>query len=280
MTNSMQHLLSNITPNQVKTDPFPHLVVENVMDDKDCLRLIEEYPDFNILSKGKDIGNNIRFDYRAEDSLQDESVSDFWKEFVSLNTSIEFFEKFIELFREQIEKEYPFFLDKIGGIESIKSGVHGIDSFQEKDVLIDANIAFNSPVKEVLSSVKIAHLDNPRKLYGGLFYLRHPQDDSVGGNLQVQKLKDGHKVILHGARLIDDEKLEVVGEVPYKRNTLVLFLNTPKSFHGVTPRGITDHPRLFLNLIGECEDNLFDTDKHQEKILRRIIRKSKLFAQN
>jgi len=39
---------------------------------------------------------------------------------------------------------------------------------------------------------------------------------------------------------------------------LVFWINTPYSLHGVTPRGITDVPRRYVNFVGEC----FSGPKH------------------
>ena len=54
---------------------------------------------------------------------------------------------------------------------------------------MDAQISINTPV-EKLSSVRKAHLDNTNKFFSGLFYLRLPNDDSRGGNLQLCKWRE------------------------------------------------------------------------------------------
>jgi hypothetical protein len=48
-----------------------------------------------------------------------------------------------------------------------------------------------------------------------------------------------------------------VVSVPYEANTLVLFLNSPNSVHGVTPRPPTPHVRRYINFQVELSRDLF-----------------------
>ena len=75
---------------------------------------------------------------------------------------------------------------------------------------------------------------------------------------------------------IDDDLVEQVMRVPYRRNTLFMFVNGPDSLHGVTVRQPTQHLRLFLNLVGETRVKLFDVPQHwQTRVakLPRLIKK-------
>ena len=51
----------------------------------------------------------------------------------------------------------------------------------------------------------------------------------------------------------------------YAPNTLVMWLNTPKALHGVTPRAITETPRRYINFVADCyglaSDVLFDVPR-------------------
>ena len=51
---------------------------------------------------------------------------------------------------------------------------------------------------------------------------------------------------------LDDAWVEPVGTIPYRRNRLVVLVNTPASLHGVSPRGVTSVPRRYINILGEA----------------------------
>ena len=71
---------------------------------------------------------------------------------------------------------------------------------------------------------------------------------------------------------IDDDLVEQVMRVPYRRNTLFMFVNGPDSLHGVTVRQPTRHPRLFLNLVGETRVKLFDVPQHWQRRVAKLPR--------
>ena len=49
-----------------------------------------------------------------------------------------------------------------------------------------------------------AHLANPNKLIVGLYYLRHPEDDSTGGDLQLCRYATlGYKTRVRRAQRAD-----------------------------------------------------------------------------
>ena len=67
--------------------------------------------------------------------------------------------------------------------------------------------------------------------------------------------------------------VEEVVRVPYQTNTLVLFLNSFNAVHGVTPRGVAPHTRMFLNIVGEAKDRHFEIAQYQEQGLRKFARR-------
>ena len=74
------------------------------------------------------------------------------------------------------------------------------------------------------------HIDNGNKLVTGLWYFRHENEEyGYGGNL-----------ILHNP-ITEEEKIFEYGE-----NKIVLFPNTPISWHRITIRKCSEHPRRFI----------------------------------
>jgi hypothetical protein len=103
--------------------------------------------------------------------------------------------------------------------------------------------------------------------------MRHPADDSVGGDLTISRFKSAHsdldaKASLFDGAYVSDEHLEVVETVQYRRNTLVLFINSIDSLHGVTVRQATPHGRRFVNLVGEVVTRLYRHRKGRPDYVR------------
>ena len=85
-----------------------------------------------------------------------------------------------------------------------------------------------------------AHIDNPHELIGGLFYLKHFNDNS-GGDLEPYEANN--KIVFH-------QKAEVYNLEDIKLFKILLninptmwffFLNSPVSIHSVTERNKSDY---------------------------------------
>jgi hypothetical protein len=114
-----------------------------------------------------------------------------------------------------------------------------------------------------------------------------PEDDSKGADLELLSPK-GTGLLKYGdQRMLPSDQTTHVRTIPYKRNTLVLFLNTPRSLHGVSPRVATPHTRYFINLVAETCEPLFEVEtlpppgkiaaskRHQASLLERIWRRTR-----
>ena len=72
--------------------------------------------------------------------------------------------------------------------------------------------------------------------------------------------------------------MQKITTVEYKENSLILFLNSGDSVHGVTQRSATDYSRRFLYFTAASHDvSMYDTTKNQihnvEKFLLRAKQK-------
>lgn len=268
----MKSVLNKAKISDIKTYPFPHLIIENAIDDKLCDDLIAEFPKDSVIAQGVAAESNKRFSFSAPFVSQSKDVGPLWKEFIARHASQEFLNEFLNLFGDHIKKQYPDFEKRFGTLGQLKSGVRNQDTFANKDVLVDSQICINTPVTDNPNSVKISHIDDVDKLYAGLFYLRADNDDSIGGDLELYKyISDKPKI--HGARLVANKYVERTATVPYKKNTLVIFLNSPEALHGVTVRERTPHTRRFMNLVAEMKEPIFSLDKYKENVFDKIIRK-------
>lgn len=248
-------VLSRAKKSDVVAKPFPYLIMKHAIDDSIVDELIRQYPPLVTTTKKASQGSNERHSLTAVDALKDETISPLWKDFVKANISPEFVKSIFTLFKDTILKEYPNFERDFGEISKLRVGLRHKDTFANSDVLIDSQISVNTPVFTP-SSVRGGHLDNPDKIFFGLFYLRHPDDKSMGGELELYKHK-GSDYYYTPSKNIDSKFLEYVDTVPYQKNTLVMVLNTPEAVHGVSVRSSTDVPRYFLNLLIEVKKPLF-----------------------
>jgi hypothetical protein len=142
----------------------------------------------------------------------------------------------------------------------VNTGTRKLDTFATKDVLLDAQIAGNTPVTAA-TSVRTTHVDHGSKLFSGLFYMRSEGDNSVGGDLTISRFKPEYSLeerlgCFSGA-YVDDRHVETLKTIRYSRNCLVLMINSLDSLHGVTIRRPTPHDRLFVNLIAEIDAPLY-----------------------
>ncbi len=259
----MNSLLSHAQKIDVSSDPFPHIIITDPLEEEICLQLLSEYPDVNTITKEENYSSNKRFSYSASEVFGNDNISPLWKQFVQVHTSNAFLSEVVGLFEEHIRLMYPCFEKEIRELNNLTSGVRKVDNFPDVDVLLDAQICVNTPVAGTPSSVRTAHVDKPNKLFAGLYYLRSLEDTSTGGDLEIYKFKD--KPNHFRGEYIRDKYVEVVKTVKYQRNVLILFINSIYSVHGVTVRSKTNTPRYFFNLLGEVKQPLFDLSQYQEK---------------
>jgi hypothetical protein len=270
--NNSMSVLRNATPARVVTDPYPFIVVDDALPDALCDALIAQYPALDILGVDPQ-QNNSRWSVPAHDVAQNGAITQLWRDFVAYHASRAFYDEVIDLFGEHIVRMYPHVFPNVAALRSLRIGIRDDDA--ESDLWLDAQISGNTTVRDA-SSVKSIHIDSEHKLFTGLLYLRGPNDDSTGGDLDVLRfrkdLTSAQWRRRYDGMFIDDEYVEPVMRVPYARNTLFLFVNGTNSLHGVTVRQPTEHLRLFLNIVGETRVKLFDVPQHWQRRVAKLPR--------
>ncbi len=257
----MESVLSTVTRRDVVRNPFPHILLEGAIDEETCRRLVQEFPPLEVVTQGRPFRSNKRFSYPAVDVLRNARISAVWRDLVAAHVSQAFLVQFLDVFGDSIRGLYPAFERDIGALGTLRAGIRRLDTFETADVLLDAQPSVNTPVTGEPTAVRGGHVDNPTKLFAGMLYLRRPDDDSVGGDLELYRFRRG-RFTFTGAE-IEARYIERVRTIRYERNVLVLFVNSLHSLHGVSVRSRTSMPRLFLNLVGEVKRPLFDLRRHQ-----------------
>lgn len=258
----MESIFDSIKQDDLSKEPYPHLALKNVVSKELCDELIRSYPSLNLIANTTKNFNNFRYNYSAYLTLSESRIPQIWKDFIQTHVSQSFFNQFLEIFGHEILNRYSFLGNSISDLKKLRVGIRKIDSFDTCDVLLDAQISGNTPVKET-SSVRGCHVDDPRKIYGALFYLRDERDDSFGGEFELSRPK-GKKFKFYNKVYINDKYAEVVKSLPYEHNNFAMFLNTPLSWHGVGPRRPTKYPRMFMNLIAEFKEPLFEINQYRD----------------
>ncbi|HYE73346.1 MAG TPA: hypothetical protein VEF04_08445, partial [Blastocatellia bacterium] len=219
-------------------------------------------PSIEVLTQGAAPESNKRFTLNSGDALSDHRVPRVWKEVIQAGLTQSFLNQVWSLFAPHIHQNFPDFADRFGKLESLKAISRQQGEVQRGCIGLDAQIAVNTPAIETGTTVRGPHIDHPKKLFVGLLYLRHANDTTTGANLEL--CEPLSKPPVYGPkRSLRRDEVRVVQTVPYRHNTLVLFLNTPHSLHGVSPREQTNHARYFLNLVGEAHAPLFQLEERK-----------------
>jgi hypothetical protein len=250
----MKSLLAKAVRSAIVRDPFPYLVIEDAVDAALCARLVAEYPSLEILAQGQESGSNRRFSYPAHLALANARVSATWKAFVEAHLTPSFWKEIAACFGDEIRRLYPDFEREVGALDALSVGVKNRD--QHRDILLDAQICANAPVDGPPSSCRPVHVDTPRKLFTGLFYLRREEDRSVGGDLELLRAK--RPDFSATSYEVDAASCEVVRTIAYASNVLVIWINSPVSLHGTNLRCATPSTRLLFNVVGDVKKPLFE----------------------
>ncbi|MFZ5746780.1 MAG: 2OG-Fe(II) oxygenase [Pseudomonadota bacterium] len=251
----MQSLLSRITRADIRRDPFPHVVASDVLDTETCRLLGESFPPFARIGWDNPRvppRSNRRFELSGWliETLDD--MPDIWRRFVARHASPDFFAEVVALFRD----DWPAALvDTLGGdLMGHRMGRLMRDSFDGGAILQDARVEINTPVIGAASSSRGPHLDMPNRLFSCLYYLRHPDDDAEGGDLELFRWKHA-PVASITCDALPPEAVERVATIPYRANQLVIFPNGINAIHGVSVRQPTPHTRRYVFVTAEIAAN-------------------------
>jgi hypothetical protein len=275
----MNTILDKVTKDNIRMKPYPHVVIKDALPKDLADALLKDFPSLKHLSRGRQglikngqIPNNLKVRYCGADVAQDKTLEDVWKKFIEAHLTGEFGMKFLDVFGQAIVESHPQLSDMINKADPDQIGVRKIDSFDDKEILLDAEICADTPVKKE-SSVRSAHIDSCDKLGVAMYYIRDEENNSVGGEFQVFRILKDNFVMNHIRNVKQRylKNLEVVESVQYEHNTLVIFLNASDAFHGVSNRKPTNHIRKAFNFTLMVKDPIFDLSRYNEnKWLRRF----------
>jgi len=272
-------ILQNFRSSLLQREPFTYFSIDRALPDSLYEELSRTYPsietifDYCFRKNDKEMVQNTRYQLScAEVYEMPDLLIGAWRDFVYYHSSQEFLDEVLDKLGDSIHATYPALaaaMERKAPGGKPRAGVrrHG-DTAGECELALDCQIGINSPVTVEGSSVIGPHLDNPKELYAGLFYLRHPEDVASGGDLIVYEWKDRQNRGFVEKRYIDPSLVVERGSIPYGPNRFVWFLNTVEAVHGVTIRQRSPQPRRLCNIIAEVYPTvptLFDVSALQTK---------------
>lgn len=261
----MQSLLAGVTAADIRTDPFPHIVLSDVLDEETHRALNAGFPGFAQIGWAdprRPPGSNRRYQLSASLIMNHPELPQVWKDFVRRHSSPEWLAEVAALFRGH----WPDgLLRALGGsLTGHGTGLILRDGFDRARILMDARAEINTPVTGPASSSRGAHLDTPNRLFTCLYYLRRPEDDAEGGDLELFRWKDGRIATLEHYELPADA-VERVAVIPYRSNQMVIFPQSAHALHGVGIRHPTPHTRQYVFISAEIEEDWLTAGQGTER---------------
>jgi len=175
-------VFSKARAEDIRTEPFAHLVIEDALDADVFEKLLRARPPYN----GSADADNVRNATPAWVIMTTEVFDPVWRDFAILHTRPEITRFVLHLFEGHLTNAL------LNMDEAARFGVQGLCDWADTDVQTDARLEIISPAHSPGSHRK-GHLDTPNRLFSALLYLRAPDDDSTGGGLDLFRWTDGPK---------------------------------------------------------------------------------------
>ena len=264
------HLLSNVRPEDILDAPFVHYTSRSMVSADAYAALEADFPSLAMILDGRSVGNNQAVRMTVKQVLNDRRISALWREFFEYHTSADYWREVVRLFGDRFRSAFPDLEQRIGRrYEDWRVVPRGFAG--EADIHLDCQFVMNTPVTEV-GSVKTAHVDLCDKIFSALYYFREAGDNTPGGDFEIYRWRRDPRFIKHRAMDRDVQKVKIV---KYEANAYACFLNSQRSVHGVSPRGITEIPRRYINFIAELPLKAFEPrqlDKWQSLWYRHDVK--------
>ena len=246
-------VLDGLTPADVRTEPFAHVVVDDALPADAYAALARTFPAFAQVGWDGPAPSNQRFAMSTFVYEILDSMPDAWRLFGARHTSREFLRQVHALFAQHWT---PAAESVWARLDTAQLGLFMRD--HDADIQCDARAELNTPVTDTPSSVRGGHLDTANRLFSGLLYMRPDGDDTPGGDLCLYRPADGVDTVERkNAFAFEPDDLVEAVRVPYAANRLVMFPNSPAAIHGVTPRPLTPWQRNYVFITAEVGADLF-----------------------
>lgn len=259
-------ILSKAAKANLVTAPYPHLVITEALDPTIFEQLSNQFPDDGIILNGRP-QKDTWFDYPACKVVEDERISPLWRDFFRHHTSKAFFDELVALAGPQLLALKPDLETQAGRrLEDFSVGMRpggrGDPLADGADASMECQFYLNYTRQPRI--VRGPHVDRPSELFAALLYFRDKDDESSGSSLEICEATENLYPNPHAVKIstlpaeIDSTQVRTVKTAAYAANTLVLFLNSARSIHAVSPRTPTMVPRRHINFCCDVRLDLFE----------------------
>jgi Rps23 Pro-64 3,4-dihydroxylase Tpa1-like proline 4-hydroxylase len=211
------------------SDPFPHIIIENFLDIEECSNIISDI-NLNL----KNLKSNLVMGGRKR----------IFSNFLKKNTSSYRFYNSLNTLAK-----FNFFFKTLMKINKLSKNKTNTNLIFDKIENKRANSIFNSLKKKMLPFMlkkkvflemdfskakkgyhREPHHDAPNKIMAFLIYLNDIKNKKEGGSLEIYKYKKKENQYLQKPNF---NKLKLVKKIYPKKGTMIIFLSSPFSVHGV-----------------------------------------------
>ena len=264
-------ILSQHARPTIELDPFPHLVIHDVLDAGLAAQLTQSFPPLPFFTGGRRFPDCTKRHYSGSRIMRDQKLSPALRDFMRDNLQQQLLERLLELFGDTLYAQYPQLDKKLGNPHGWKIGVRYQDDFERADALLDCQLSLHTPTYgSTPAADRGPHIKMTDKLFVGHLFLRQPDDNSRGGDLEMFSLKPGAQPRFGRDNVTDRSQLQLHKTVPFTNNTLVFWLNSPTALQGFAPHAQGDSPMTYVNFFVGLEHALFELPRTPVTRLRNL----------
>lgn len=261
-------IFDQLSRESVESYPFPHSVVLEALPPNLVDQLIATRPPFgqvaSAYSHAERAAGQIfarpgeKVHLRSAQLLSNDSASSVWQDIVRQYLSSNELAKLLSAFAPAVCTEYPHLEQEWGKIANWTIGQRFVDSANDFVLLADVQLSYHAPSPVLMVAERGPHLKMTNKLLICQYFLRIAEDQSTGGDFLLYKAKENSAINFgKDQQVLNTEILNVASCVKYRANTLVSFLNTPRSFQAFAEHGGTIYPTFYMNVVLEFAEPLF-----------------------
>ncbi len=272
-------ILSRAAKGDLRLTPFPHLVIENALAPELFAELSATFPADDVVVNGREV-KDTWFDYPACEVIKDPRITPLWQEFFRFHTSADFYLDLLRVAGDALKALNPELENRVGKrledfAVGMRPGGRGDPLAPGADVSMECQFYVNYSRQP--RTVRGPHVDRPSELFAALLYFRQSDDDSQGADLDICEATSKIYPNDHAIRIdewpaeVSGDRVRTVSTAKYRANTLVLFLNSAKSLHGVSPRTPTPLTRRHINFCADVRFDLFDIKLPPRLALKKTL---------
>jgi hypothetical protein len=240
------------------TVPFPHVVIENAFDQSTMAQLIANRPSLECFIRGSVAVPGEKLHIPSRSSLSDGSVHELWRQVIRCHLDSDNIRLWLNAFAVAIRTQYPDLERRLGPFEHWRIGQRGVDSPEEFEALVDAQISLHNACPGTTAQERGAHVKITNKLLIVQCMLRLPEDDDPGAEFELYETEPGARLLFGPQQqVVNKHRIRLAKRIPYEAGTAIAFLNSPAALQTMAPRSNCPHPTFYFNIILETAAPLF-----------------------